>query len=140
MTSRYHRLGAQLPRVTKELTQEKVARYAQAAGDFNPIHLDEAFAASTHFGRIVAHGMLGLAYLSEMLTRAYGEHWLRGGRLRVRFRGPAYPGDTLSTAGVVKSVTERDGALDIECAVVCHNQSGAELIAGEAQVRCPPNA
>ena len=133
----YQEVGSRLPSVVKEVTYEKVARYAHAAGDFNPVHLDEAFAARTHFGRVVAHGMLGLAYVSEMLTCAYGEDWLRSGRLKVRFRAPVYPGETVTTFGVVKSVDVQDGVRSVECAVVCRNQAGEDVIEGEAWVQCP---
>ena len=62
--------GQELPRVEKLVSQEQIKRYAQASGDFNPVHLDEEFAAAATFGRIVAHGMLILAFLSEMMTMA----------------------------------------------------------------------
>ena len=43
-----------------------------ASGDHNPIHTDPAFAATTPFERPIAHGMLLLAYVMEMLTTTYG--------------------------------------------------------------------
>jgi 3-hydroxybutyryl-CoA dehydratase len=93
--------GADLTPVVKEITQEKVNRYAQAGGDGNPLHTDPEFAARTMFGGTIAHGMLLLAYLSEMMTAAFGRAWLSGGRLKVRFKAPARPGDTVSAAGRV---------------------------------------
>ena len=65
------------------VTQEQINRYAEASGDFNPIHLDAQFAAASSFGRIVAHGMLVLAFLSEMMTTAFGSAWLESGKLKV---------------------------------------------------------
>ncbi len=46
--------------------------------------VDEAFARSTPFGGTIAHGMLVLAAISEMMALAFGEAWLTRGRLRVR--------------------------------------------------------
>jgi 3-hydroxybutyryl-CoA dehydratase len=123
--------GAELVPVVKELTQEKINRYAVAGGDGNPLHTDPEFAARTQFGGTIAHGMLLLAYLSEMLTAAFGEAWLSGGRLKVRFKAPARPGDTVSAVGQVIRV---EGGRTV-CEVECRNQHGAVLVGGEAA--CP---
>ena len=72
-------VGAQLAPVVKEITQEKINRYALSGGDGNPLHTDPEFAARTMFGGTIAHGMLILAYLSEMMTAAFGQAWLSGG-------------------------------------------------------------
>lgn len=122
--------GAALPTVTKTITQEKINAYALAGGDGNPLHTDPAFAANTQFGGTIAHGMLVLAYISEMLTAAFGEEWLSSGRLKVRFRAPARPGDTLTSAGTVTSV---EGAKTV-CEVECRNENGEVLVSGEAEV------
>jgi 3-hydroxybutyryl-CoA dehydratase len=127
--------GQALPSLTKMITQEVIRRYAEASGDFNPIHLDEEYAASTPFGGVIAHGMLVMAYISEMLTAAFGRAWLESGRLRVRFRGPARPGDTLIIAGHVQRATaQENGRQRIECQVECRNQRDEVLISGDAQV------
>ncbi len=122
--------GAELAPVVKEITQEKVNRYAQAGGDGNPLHTDPEFAARTQFGGTIAHGMLLLAYLSEMMTAAFGQAWLSGGRLKVRFKAPARPGDTVSAVGHV--VRAEDGRT--VCAVECRNQHDEVLVGGEAEV------
>ncbi|MDP6102673.1 MAG: MaoC/PaaZ C-terminal domain-containing protein, partial [Dehalococcoidia bacterium] len=70
------KLGSALPSISKVVTQEYINAYAEASGDHNPLHLDQKFAADTHFGQIVAHGMLVLAYVSEMMAQAFGRHWL----------------------------------------------------------------
>jgi 3-hydroxybutyryl-CoA dehydratase len=123
-------VGTQLPPVVKQITQEKVARYADASGDHNPLHVDPDFAATTQFEGPIAHGMLVLAYLSEMLTGAFGERWLNSGRLKIRFRAPARPGDTITAAGTVTAV---DGG-SVSCDIECKNQTGETLISGQAQI------
>jgi 3-hydroxybutyryl-CoA dehydratase len=125
--------GRELPSLSKALTQEKIDAYARASGDFNPIHIDPAFAAGTFFGGTIAHGMLLLAYLSEMLTAAFGRTWLSGGRLKVRFKGVARPGDTLTVRGRVERV--QDEGRRVLAAVECVNGAGEVLVAGDAEVR-----
>ena len=126
--------GQALPELSKTVTQEQINRYAEASGDFNPIHLDAQFAAASSFGRIVAHGMLVLAFLSEMMTTAFGSAWLQSGQLKVRFRAPAYPGDAVTTFGQVTKLTDQEGSSRAVCTVGCRNQQGEELITGEASV------
>lgn len=123
--------GTTLPVITKTITQEKINAYADAGGDHNPLHLDEAFAAETQFGGTIAHGLLVLAYISEMLTEAFGEAWLASGKLKIRFRAPARPGDTVTTSG---SVISAEGGR-IVCEIGCRNADGEVLIDGTAELR-----
>jgi len=124
-------VGAELPSLAKTLSQDKIDRYARASGDFNPIHVDPAFAAQTPFGGTIAHGMLLLAYLSEMLTAAFGRAWLAGGRLKIRFKGAARPGDVVTARGRVQRVKGERGI----CSVECVNQQGQVLVAGQVEVK-----
>jgi 3-hydroxybutyryl-CoA dehydratase len=119
-----------LPTITKHLTQDQIVRYAEASGDHNPLHIDGAFAATTQFGGTIAHGMLVLAFVSEMLTAAFGRAWLDSGLLKIRFRAPARPGDTLTATG---RVTKVEGS-HLTCAVECRSGSGDVLIDGSAEV------
>ena len=130
--------GDALPKVVKHLSQGKINLYAEAVGDFNPIHVDESFAKQTVFGGTIAHGMLILAYVSEMMTLAFGENWFSRGKLAVRFKAPAHSKDTIIVTGKVKSVTA-GSSLDFSCSVNCCNQAQETIIDGEAMVRMPLN-
>ncbi len=114
----------------RRITQAQVVNYADASGDRNPLHLDEAFAQGTPYGRRIVHGMLVLSLLSEMMTAAFGGAWLRGGRLRARFRAPVFPGDAVRATGTLKSA--EGGVAVYETAV--ENQDGTSVITGEASV------
>ena len=121
-----------MPVVEKVITQEQLAAYAHASGDHNPLHLDPEFAATSQFGGIIAHGMLTLAYVSEMLTQAFGSGWLERGKLKVRFKGAARPGDRVRTWGEVVEERSDSQHTSIECAVGLVNERGEELIKGVA--------
>ncbi|MPZ50329.1 MAG: acyl dehydratase [Dehalococcoidia bacterium] len=116
--------------VVRQLTQPMIDAYAEASGDHNPIHMDEAFARTTPMGGTIAHGMLVLSLISEMMTAAFGERWLAGGSLEVRFRAPARPGDTATARA--KAGEPKDGRL--RYAVECVSQTDEVLIAGTATV------
>ncbi len=126
--------GQDLPELRKLVTQDQVNRYAQVSGDGNLIHLDPEFAANSTFGQIVAHGMLVLAFPSEMLTQAFGRSWLENGRLKVRFRTPVYPGEEVVTFGRVTGVVAEEGGRRIQCSVGCRKAGGQDVITGEASV------
>jgi len=126
--------GDSLPSVVKEVTQKDINRYAEASGDFNPIHIDEAFAAQTPLKGTIAHGMLILAYLSEMMTGAFGDRWLEGGSLSIRFKAAARPGDTITASGKIDSIDSKDEASRVSCSVECSNQQGETVISGGAAV------
>ena len=127
--------GDNLPPVVKNIAQKDIDLYAEASGDFNPIHIDESFAAQTPLGGTIAHGMLILAYVSEMMTKAFGESWLSGGKLSVRFKAPARPKDTITTSGKIDSVEHKEGVPYVNCSLESCNQKGETVITGGAVVR-----
>lgn len=127
--------GDSLPSVVKQITQKDINLYAEASGDFNPIHVDETFAAQTPLGGTIAHGMLILAYISEMMTEAFGESWLAGGKLSVRFKAPARPNDTITTSGKIDSIEHKEGVPYINCSIESCNQKGETVITGGAVVK-----
>ena len=124
-----------LPTVVKTITQEQLDAYAEVSGDRNPLHLDAEFAATTMFCGIIAHGMLTLAFISEMMAVVFDKAWLETGGLRVRFKGAAYLGDRVETRGRVakEEPAAKEGRLS--CDVAVHNpDNGQDLISGTATV------
>jgi len=127
-------VGQILPELSRSVTQGMIGGYAAVSGDSNPVHVDPEFAVGSSFGRIVAHGMLTLAFVSDMLAQAFGRNWLESGRLKVRFRAPVYPGDDVTTFGQVTGVTDEDAGQRIRCTVGCRKLDGQEVVTGEASV------
>ena len=120
----------QLTPISHTVTQAQLAKYADASGDHNPLHLDEAFAAGTPYGRTIAHGMLVLAYVSETMAKQFGRTWLCEGKLKARFRAPVFPGDTVTTTGTLKSATSDTATYE----VVVRKQDDTDVITAEATV------
>ena len=54
------------------ITQPLINSYSEASGDHNLIHLNTEFAESTSFGHIIAHGMLTLSLIDQMMTKIIG--------------------------------------------------------------------
>ena len=47
-----------------------IEAFVHAVGDLNPVHFDEAYAATTPFGGRIAHGMLAGGYISALIAGA----------------------------------------------------------------------
>lgn len=120
--------------IIKVITQADIHAYAMGSGDLNPVHLDASYAEKSAFGGIVAHGMLLLAYISQMLTQNFGLYWIQTGRLAVRFHAPARPGDTITTFGEIRNKRGEPENSTLEYVVGCLNQHGEELISGKASI------
>ncbi|MFC2122461.1 MaoC family dehydratase [Bacteroidota bacterium] len=127
--------GMSLPELIKVVSQEKINLYAEASRDFNPIHIDEEFAKKTPLGGTIAHGMMILAYISQMMADTFGHNWFSGGNLDIRFKSPARPGDTITVSGEIQRVEKIETQSLVRCAVGCYNQRGEPVIIGEATVR-----
>src|SRR5262245_27360781 len=114
----------------REITQDRINAYADASGDHNRIHIDEGFARGTQFGGTIAHGMLVLATIGDMMQAAHGQAWTRTGKLRVRFKAPTRSGETVTASAALSR--EADGVA--EYAVQCATSSGEVVIEGRAIV------
>lgn len=128
------------PLVKPPITQEQLRRYAEASGDYNPIHLDEQAAQQVGLDSVIAHGMLSMAFLGQFVNQQLAN--IPGARiehLKVRFHNMVRLGETLTCQGKVKSRTIHEDvgqSIDIECWAL--NQKGDKVTTGEAVVIIPP--
>ena len=121
--------------IERTLTQEDIQLFAVLSGDLNPQHIDPAFAASTRFHGVIAHGMWGGALISAVLgTRLPGPGTIYLGQT-LRFRAPVKLGDRLSIRVTVDALDPATRRVTLTCA--CTNQSGNLVIEGEAEVIAP---
>jgi 3-hydroxybutyryl-CoA dehydratase len=123
---------------SKTVTEEDVERFAAVTGDVNPVHLDEAFAQTTRFGKRIAHGMLTAGLISTVLgTRLPGLGAIYVSQ-SLRFLRPVFIGDTVTAIATIESYDRDRGRMKV--ATVCVNQGGQEVVTGEADLLYqPPN-
>jgi acyl dehydratase len=99
-------VGDEVFSVPKVVKREDVKAYAEASGDQNPLHQDDAFARSVGFPGIIAHGMFSMAHLVKSL-----EGWAGGPRalkeIKVQFRAVVYMDETVVAKGRIAS---KDGS------------------------------
>ena len=119
------------------IKQNQINKYAEASGDDNPIHLDEDFAQKSNLGGIVAHGMLILAQISELLTSIFGINWAINGHLDVRFRRPVYVKDSIQSIIEIVSIERENDKSKINCKVSCVKNNDDSVIVGTAIIYIP---
>jgi 3-hydroxybutyryl-CoA dehydratase len=122
--------------VQKEVTDELVRKFADVSGDYNPIHLDEEFAAKTRFGRRIAHGMLGASFISAVLGYKLSENKIVYLSQSLKFTAPVFIGDTVTAKAVVREIREDKPIVTID--TTCENQTGETVITGEARIMILP--
>ena len=114
-----------------------IEAFAQVSGDTNPVHLDEAYAATTTFGGRIAHGMLSAAYISAVLGTQLpgpGAIYLTQS---LRFRRPVKIGDEVTARVTVKALDEKRGHVTLETVCLV---AGKTVLDGEAVVMAPKRA
>lgn len=113
------------------ITQPLIDEYARLSGDFNPIHVDTALAASSPFGGTVAHGCIPLEPVFKALNDIVGAHVLpTGSRMSLRYLRPSRPGDGIS---VTIDLKEEEGD-HRSFSFACDNQHGERVIEGTCQL------
>jgi acyl dehydratase len=93
-------VGDAIPTISKVVRREDVKAYADASGDQNPLHQDDAFAQGVGFPGIIAHGMFTMAHVVKAVTDWIGDP----GALRsvdVQFRAAVFMDETLEAGGEI---------------------------------------
>ncbi len=115
-----------------EVTKEKVAAFAEISGDRNPIHLDEAFAATTPFGGCIAHGVFTASFVSAIIaTRLPGPGSIYISQT-LSFRAPVMVGATVETTIEVIELIERGRRVKLRCECRVGDKV---VLEGEAEVK-----
>jgi len=116
------------------VTEDRIQDFAEASDDFNPVHMDEAFAARTAYRGRIAHGLLsasfGSAVVGTILPGA-GAIYLSQ---TLAFHRPVRIGDVVVSRVTVAAVDEASARVTLRCEALV----GDDLVMdGEAIVRVP---
>jgi len=121
--------------LVRTLTHKDVEVFAIMSGDVNPAHVDEAYARSDMFHKVVAHGMWGGALISTVLgTELPGPGTIYVDQ-SLHFHAPVGLGDTITVTAKVKEKIAETRHVILECRA--SNQRGEEVISGTAEVVAP---
>jgi acyl dehydratase len=121
---------------SKTITETDVYLFAGISGDFNPVHVNEAFAKQTPFGTRVAHGALPQSLMAPVLGMKLPGLGTVAVEILCRFKAPTYFGDTVTaTATVMEKMEEKKW---VRMSLLWTNQRGDTVAEGEAVVIPPP--
>ncbi len=119
--------------VSKIFTDEDVRGFSDLSLDKNPIHLDQAFAEESIFGKRIVHGMLVASLFSGLLgMKLPGEGSIYLGQ-SLSFKAPIYIGDEVTAT--VEIIKIREDKPIVTLKTVCVNSKGVVVIEGEAVVK-----
>ena len=125
-------VGDEIPALTTPLvSRHTLALYCGASGDHNPIHVDLDFAKSSGLDDVIAHGMLSVAYLAQMLTNWIPQSALKS--FKNRFTAMTQIGDTVSCSGKIVEKFEKEGEKFVRLKLYT-NTPRAQTIVAEAVV------
>jgi acyl dehydratase len=113
---------------TKTFTDADVQRFIDITGDVNPLHVDDAFAASTQFGRRVIQGMLTASLFSTMVGMLLPGTGAIYRSQTLTFLRAVHVGDTVTAHFVVRSVDRDKHRLTIDAWI--ENQAGERVVEG----------
>src|SRR5438270_9550497 len=101
-------VGDTIPELVKPaLTHYQLVRYAGASGDFNPLHTDPKVGEMIGVGGIIAHGMLIMGFVGQLLSDYVGPGALR--KFGVRFKGMTHLDDVITCTGTITEKYEENG-------------------------------
>ena len=119
----------------RTLSREDIELFAVMSGDVNPAHVDEEYAHSDIFHKIIAHGMWGGSLISTLLgTRLPGPGAIYLEQT-LRFRRPVTIGDTITVSVEVAAKDPERQRISFDCR--CVNQLNETVIDGTAKVIAP---
>ena len=114
--------------VTAPVTHLQLVRYAGASGDFNPLHTDPKIGEMIGTGGIIAHGMLIMGFVGQMLSDYVGPQALR--KFGVRFKGMTRIDDVITCSGKITEKYEVNGETRIAGTLQAADQNGDVKVSG----------
>jgi len=132
------KVGDRLDPVTHEVTEEKMIEFEKCVWDRGRnSHSDINAAKADGIQRTIASGQNQMAFLHELMERNFGDAWVYGGKISVRYIHPVYAGDHLTAHGLVTEIGEVDGRPRVTLQLWCENVSERKTSAGTASAAQP---
>jgi acyl dehydratase len=130
-------IGKRFPAVEYEVGKEKIAEYARAVGEDNPVYFDREKAREAGFRDVPAPPMFAVVYSSPAVGPAIFDPdvginfamMVHGGQEFV-WGEPVVAGDQITTEASVKDISEKGGMGFYVFESVSRNQEGQEVVRG----------
>ena len=133
-------MAADIPPAVIE--KEKLLDFARNYDNI-PLHTDEEYAKSTHFGGLIAPGVMSFmsVWIKYLEVDFIGDGLLAGKSTKIEWLKPVYPGDVLTGRAEITNLTKRSEKNGIaEISIKVYNQNGELVLTNvtEGIVKCKP--
>ena len=124
------------------IEKEKMLSFARVY-DPLPLHADEEYAKSTHFGQLIAPGVMSFMSVWAKYLEAdfFGEELLAGKSTKIEWHKPVFANDVLTGVAAITRLEQRNAKNGIaEISITVRNQHGDIVLTDvtEAIVKCRP--
>lgn len=134
------KLGMTVDTAPALIQKEKMMAFAYEY-DPIPLHTDEEYAKSTHFGKLIAPGVMSFmsVWAKYLEVDFFGKEVLAGKSTKIEWLKPVYAGDVLTGKVTITKLvkrSEKNGL--VEVSVEAYNQHGELVLTNitEAIVKC----
>jgi 3-hydroxybutyryl-CoA dehydratase len=115
-----------------KFSQDDVNHFAKITGDNNPIHLDEAYASKTLFGRRIIHGFLAVSVFSKVFGTLFPGEGTIYLKQDMKFLSPMFVEEEyIARFSIIEIVKEKKKAVIQTVIMDLYNK---EKIVGEAVI------
>ena len=116
------------------ITEDRIQQFAEASDDFNPVHMDEAFASKTAYRGRIAHGLLSASFGSAVVGTILPGAGAIYISQTLQFHAPVRIGDAVEVRISVVSVDQESARVELDCEGFV---DGKLVMGGVATVRVP---
>ena len=114
------------------ITEKIVSDFSVISGDFNPLHIDENYAAKTKFKKRICHGMLLASFFSRLVGMYLpGESALYFSQ-SLNFISPCFINDKIVVKGEIIDKNHSTKIITVKTSII--NQKNELILDGEAKV------
>lgn len=134
------KIGMTVDTAPAAIDPEKMLAFAREYDNI-PLHTDEEYAKSTHFGRIIAPGVMSFmaVWAKYLEVDFFGRELLAGKSTKMEWFKPVYANDVLTGKATVTNLTRRNARNGlVEITIEAYNQKGELVLTDvtEAVVKC----
>lgn len=122
------------------IDKDKMLAFAREYDDV-PLHTDEEYAKTTHFGQLIAPGVMSFmaVWANYLKVDFFGDELLAGKSTKMEWFKPVFAGDVLTGKATITNLVprnEKNGLAEVTIEAV--NQNGDLVLTGitEAIVKC----
>ena len=127
----HYQIGDEIPSlITKPISRSMLALYAGASGDHNPIHIDIDFAKQTGLSDVIAHGMLVMSFIGQVMTNVFPQESIK--KFDTKFISITNINDILTCEGKVIDLELEDSLKRLFLKLLVMDESGHKKLSGSA--------